>query len=248
MVLHECFTSYYFDEFYREFRLIYPLLEKKMPLVIVLHGAGESHDSLIRHTNNSFYDYAREKQFILAYPRAFQEHWNDGRYEEDTADDVLFLENMIQHINQKVQIDTEHIYLVGFSRGGIFSHTFLSHSSLPIKGIATIGAAVSNKLLPPKDTLTKILMINGVKDGVIDFNGSEKSRTLSAKDSFLHYLSSFPVNLEDCVIKHENEDILLIFHPQFSHIQLLCSFSGRHNWDLKNDFCSIKRIIEFFEL
>lgn len=222
---------------------------QRKPLIVVLHGAGETHEELLKYTDGKFNEYASKLGYCLVYPRAFRDHWNDGRYGIEEADDIAYIEFIINEVCDREYIDVTKIYLVGFSRGGIFAHTFAATSNLKIKGIAAVSSAVSTKLKKPyhsKDI--SVLMINGIQDGVINYYGSSKSKTLSAKESLYFWLSMYTDKKIKLIEKVESDDIKYICCCEYPEILLLESKTGKHSWTLKNNFNSIERIMNFFGL
>src|SRR5579862_7975812 len=98
---------------------------KPTPLLIVLHGRGINASFMITMTGGGFNALADEHGFILVYPNAINEMWNDGRTSSDmksNADDVGFIRALIEHLAAEYAIDRQRVYLTGLSNGGYMAY------------------------------------------------------------------------------------------------------------------------------
>jgi polyhydroxybutyrate depolymerase len=103
------------------------------PLVLVLHGLGETAKQAETLTN--FDHYADADGFVVAYPQALATNvdtaaWNAGPKTGPTqccaaatADDMTWLAGLPKAINKRVAIDPKRVYLAGFSNGGMMAWT-----------------------------------------------------------------------------------------------------------------------------
>lgn len=88
----------------------------KIPLVIVFHGLGMNGKMMIFLTN--FNVESDRKTFAVVYPDAAGARWNDGM--SGGADDITFVDQMLNRISTYVNVDQRRIYGVGMSNGGHF--------------------------------------------------------------------------------------------------------------------------------
>src|SRR5438046_2546863 len=73
--------------------------DKKLPLVIVLHGGGGTGQGMIRLTH--FDDLAQRDSFLVVYPDGWDKQWNDHRVGEKLPfekDDVKFISTLIDYL------------------------------------------------------------------------------------------------------------------------------------------------------
>jgi len=87
---------------------------KKYPLVLYLHGAGERGDDITRVAWHGFLRYVRENNshypFIIVAPQCpFDRYW--GCYTESL---LAFLD----HISEELSVDATRVYVTGLSMGG----------------------------------------------------------------------------------------------------------------------------------
>jgi len=141
------------------------------PLVIALHGGGDSISSFENYTNiTSLVN--RDKDFGVVYPEGINEHWNDGRAESgSTADDISFIEKIISEYKTK---GADKFYLVGMSNGGVMAQSLACTLADQIEGIVVVSATQSTYLQNNCiDTITPIntLFIFGDDDRAFIDNG-----------------------------------------------------------------------------
>jgi polyhydroxybutyrate depolymerase len=101
------------------------------PVVIALHGLGQSVDSLREwlHLEAA----ADREGFSVVYPEAIARKWNYGRPIKDpmpvvngrTVDDVGFIRKLIDGLIDAKIADPAHIYVTGMSRGGLMTYTLV---------------------------------------------------------------------------------------------------------------------------
>lgn len=151
-------------------------LEDKRPLVIVLHGARLS--GWIAEATTGFDKIANQENFIVTYPDALHQQWNDGRSATDTpsygVDDVGFISQLIDYIDWKYHIRKDEVYVVGFSSGGMLAQKIGLEQAEKVSAIAEVAASLP---IPQMDLQLKpsrplsVLMINGTKDHAFPWTG-----------------------------------------------------------------------------
>lgn len=156
-----------------------------IPLIVCLHGGG-AQPSAVRFESR-FDDLMEENgEFMVAYPRgttnAFGSnyYWNDGRFFDDgsspTADDVGFINAVVDHVAADYDVDLSHVYLCGYSNGGYMTVRMMQQSNAkfaafsPLCGhrLPTYNQAVS---LGPPNRPCPMIQFSGVDDLYVKFLG-----------------------------------------------------------------------------
>lgn len=167
------------------------------PLVIALHGAGDSGPGMKRAAG--LYKEADKRGFLVAYPSATGVNWAEGcncvRPDIDGVDDVGFVDAMIDDIAEDHAVDEDRIYVIGYSQGGLFSQHLACERSDRLAGVATVAGLMS---LPVAQSCTPagspdIFFIHGEDDTVLPFDGvpSGPYATLSVYDAFLFWRDTY---------------------------------------------------------
>lgn len=155
--------------------------DETYPLVLNFHGYGDKVENYKNTTNME--KYVNKYNFILVYPQGSCKsnekvpHWNSSEASSDNksqADDLGFINTLIDKIIDEYSINEEKVYAVGYSNGSFFSY-FLACNNLQIKGIASISGSMSNGQEYDTDNKFKILIIHGKKDQIIPYEGNKDS-------------------------------------------------------------------------
>jgi polyhydroxybutyrate depolymerase len=120
--------SFLVDGVYRNYILHIPTgysSATQHPLVLNLHGytSNASQEQLYTQMDVT----ADANNFLVVYPNGISNYWNSFGA---GANDVKFLDSLIERIKQSYNIDTKCIYSCGMSNGGFMSYTLacqLSH-------------------------------------------------------------------------------------------------------------------------
>jgi polyhydroxybutyrate depolymerase len=164
-----------------------------VPLLFVLHGNGMDNDKYrALGAVSEFMNLADEEPFIILYPNgtaadgttgpsgAFAWHIcrADVRNNPRTADDVGFVNALIDWAATSFSIDPERVYSTGASNGGHMSYRLAFELS---DRIAAIGAVIAslpvNSECPtqPENPLA-VLIMNGTDDPIIHWEGGQAGR------------------------------------------------------------------------
>lgn len=111
------------------------------PLMIFLHGAGGTGESLHQRLNPD--DVTDPAGIVTVFPDGLEGTWSVGcvdctRAEALGADDVTFLQTLARHLAETLPIDTTQVYVAGFSQGGSLAHLYGCRASNPPAGIGTV--------------------------------------------------------------------------------------------------------------
>jgi len=121
-----------FDGYERSFRAYVPEScerGKAAPLLITLHGG----DYARAHERTNWHALAEEKRFLVLYPEALRpgvmwNAWSNFSSEHGRADDVRFLDGLLDHVLSDFPIDASRVYLHGQSMGDMMgTHYAFTH-------------------------------------------------------------------------------------------------------------------------
>jgi polyhydroxybutyrate depolymerase len=157
----------------------------KMPLVVLLHGAGGTADWTLEETDMA--TKADRAGFLLAVPDAtradpsrpagFLENpqvWNDngghGLLGASAADDVGFIRAMLDHIENVFSVDRKRVYVTGFSNGACM--TFCLGNELSERFAALAPVSGSLRLKDPHPAIARpTIYIVGSADPLMPLEG-----------------------------------------------------------------------------
>lgn len=169
-----------------------------IPIVIGLHGRGGSNTSwthLLKHFTDA-------GDFIGVYPQGYLNSWNLGK-EPSKADDVAFVEEIIDTLLTYSNVDADKIFVIGSSNGAGMAHK-LGAESNRIRAIAPIASQLieSISMIPNKKPLS-VFQINGDKDTVVPIEGGDRlgHSFLSALESAEKWSSQFHCSQTEDIIE-----------------------------------------------
>lgn len=160
-------------------------LPKGAPLVLVLHGSGESSRDIRIETGYAFERLADKQGFAVAYPDAIEGEWNtcnaagDGEASRRDVDDVGFLSALADKLADDAGIDTDKVFATGVSDGGEMVIRLALEAPQRYRAVAPVAAnleAPDNfKCKPPAQGATSMLLVHGTADRLEPFEGGEGS-------------------------------------------------------------------------
>ena len=180
----------------REFIIYVPdsyTQSSSVPLLFSLHGFGSRAEWNIQYTG--FQSLSDLNGFIIIYPQGTlwktvpsdkngyssegDTHWNVGWEtnlgERSSADDISFIEDLIDWSANNYGIDTNRVYSTGMSNGGFMSYNLACNLSSKIAAIASVTGSMSpvnfNNCDPNHPM--PILQIHGLQDYVVPYLGYE---------------------------------------------------------------------------
>lgn len=168
-----------------------------MPLVIALHGAGDSGPAFKK--SSGLDREADRRGVLMAYPTATGVNWAEGcnctRPDLDGVDDVGYIDAVISDVQSIHPVDENRIYVIGFSQGGLFSQRLACERSTKFAGVATVAGMMSlpvSRACQPSGS-PDIMLLHGENDEVLPLAGvpSGVYATLSVLDTFHFWRSRF---------------------------------------------------------
>jgi len=165
----------------RTYRLIVPTnYDPAMPtpLVLALHGGGGSGEQMCT-LPGGIQELAEREGFIVVCPDAVENHWNDGRGNQeyrsqaDDIDDVGFLLALIGRLSQGYNIDPAQIYVTGASNGGMMTQRMACEAGGAFAAAAVVIASQPANLDCEPERPISILFMSGTDDPLMPYEGGE---------------------------------------------------------------------------
>lgn len=194
------------DTIIREYILHIPTnydSETASPLVINLHGFGDCATDFAESVGGfyNFDDLANEENIIVAYPQGAYRpekedtYWEpgDNGSENIYENDVYFMEQLIEDIASKYNLDMNKIFAIGYSNGAMMAYSLACNASQVFSGIGIMSGA----LLDDDCSLEKsvpIITFHGIADGVLPYDGNQWYRSVSEVVDFWLDLNNIPAN------------------------------------------------------
>ena len=227
-----------------------------VPLMLNFHGFGDNASNFIDYADMRAV--AESDTFILVYPQGScsngSSHWNPcpvGGDNKSTADDLGFIEDMVNEISSQYNIDMERIYAAGYSNGGMMAYGLANYKSDFIAAIAS----VSGVMLDCTDTINHpmpIVDFHGTSDGVLPYNGNNE---LNSVQNTLNYWINFnnttttPTESTDnsggITIEHyiydQGDNSVSVEHYKYiggDHVWFSATFQGQNTSELIWNFVS----------
>ena len=173
--------TYTYGEDLREYTLyvpsIYETSNEAVPLILALHGLGDSNENF---SNVGFHNVADTANAIVVTPEAVQSFlgtaWNNGANVAGIAlnqgvDDVGFLSSLIDSMQARYHIDSTRIYVTGFSMGGMMTQKLACDLNHRVAAIASVAGTLP--LLTSDDCAAErpiaVMHMHGTADGTISY-------------------------------------------------------------------------------
>ncbi len=144
------------------------------PLLIVLHGWGQVADHFIK-----VFEPLTEKGILVAAPQAAHQFYTQmedrrvgfswlTRYQRDqsVSDFVAYMEQFYKMLQEKFEVDSQRVFILGFSQGVSMAYRTWAHSSLPLQGLIACGGDLPPDIQERLDSLRpiQVLLVHGRRD------------------------------------------------------------------------------------
>ncbi|MFN0182961.1 MAG: alpha/beta hydrolase family esterase [Aquabacterium sp.] len=169
----------------RNYRVYVPKgLPRGAPLVLVMHGSGESPQRIRIGTGYAFERLADQHGFAVVYPKSFAFDWNDcsliGDRQVDgvIADDAGFLAALVDKLVVDIGIDPARVHAAGVSNGGSMAMRLALEHPARYRAVAAVIAnlpAPQNFDCKPVAQTTSVMIMNGTLDPLVPYGGGEVS-------------------------------------------------------------------------
>lgn len=149
---------------------------QKYPLVLNFHGHGSN--SLQQERRTDFSQLANSQGIVVVYPQGAvgpdgHTGWDTGPARNPQTNDLLFVSDLLNHVQAILCIDPARIYATGFSNGGGMTNELACKMADRIAAFAPVSGAYPQ--LPGGCSPARpvpILEIHGTSDPVVPYNGS----------------------------------------------------------------------------
>lgn len=156
-----------------------------IPLILCLHGGG-SQPSDVRFESRFDELQSENGEFMVAYPRGTTNsfgsgyYWNDGRKFDDgsspTANDVGFIDAVVDHVAASYDVDLDHVYCCGYSNGAYMTVRMMQQSNDKYGAFGVLCGHRSPTYtgalaLGPPDRACPFVQFSGVDDLFVKFLG-----------------------------------------------------------------------------
>lgn len=159
----------------RSYRLFTPLSldrTRRVPLLLVLGGVGNSAESMVEATG--FDRVAETGELIVAYPDGVNRTWNAGYCCLGDAatgpDDVAFLGRLIDDVEATNNVDPARVLIVGVSAGGMMSYRLGCEMAGRVAGVGSVAGAMVIDDCHAASPVS-VIEIHGTADGLVPYEG-----------------------------------------------------------------------------
>lgn len=166
------------DGIEREYILYLPTTYNEasaVPLVLNFHGFGGSASEYMNYADMR--SLAELDTFILVYPQGScldgASHWNPcpaGAGNKSSADDLGFIESLVNELSSQYNVDMERIYAVGYSNGGMMAYGLANYKSELIAAVASVSGAMLDCTGPVSHPMP-VVDLHGTADAVLPYDG-----------------------------------------------------------------------------
>jgi len=140
--------------------------DKLYPVVFAFHGHGGQND----HWVNTFKEYVNSGEFIGIYPQGHLRCWNLGQ-EESKADDVEFVNLVVEAISGYPNMDFNRMYAIGYSNGSGLVNKLGAKTS-HFRAIACCATQIIQGQEPGDQTHpVSVYQLCGTADDIIPYKG-----------------------------------------------------------------------------
>ena len=227
-----------------------------VPLVLNFHGFGDDASNYMNIADMR--RIAESDTFIVAYPQGScsdgSSHWNPcpiGGDNKSTADDLGFIESLVDEISARHNVDRERVYAVGYSNGGMMAYGLANHQSDLVAAVASVSGA----MLDCQGSISHpmpVVHLHGTSDAVLPYDGdsyySSVQSTLDYWIDFNNTVTTPTLDMDDSggsdighYIYGQGDSSVSVEHYKYvngGHVWFSTTFQGKRTSELVWDFLS----------
>ena len=218
---------------------------RRAPLVIVLHGHGESAENFEKYTGMSVK--ADQEGFIAVYPQALGDpsDWHTAIDGPRKRDDIEFVRRLISLLERRYRIDHRRIYAAGHSNGGIMTYRLASTLSDRIAAIGVTAGSIGMvdslgdtlRIAPPPHPVS-VIHFHGLADPSVPYRGGPESdgpdNIVSVRNTISFWTSAdhCPATPATRTVSADRNVIIESYEPcaKGTEVTLYTIIDGTHRW------------------
>tara|TARA_B100001113_G_scaffold353470_1_gene357923 strand:- start:844 stop:1737 length:894 start_codon:yes stop_codon:yes gene_type:complete len=161
-----------FDGKQREYYYSFPKnTSKSFPLIINFHGF--SSHAIEQEKFSQMNIYAHQNGVGVIYPEGINKSWNIGKNMMNDENDIGFVNALIESVKSNHNIDSDRIYVCGFSNGGEFSYELMCGLSNKIAAFGSVGGnfIINDERSCNINRDIPLIHIHGTKDRLAKYDG-----------------------------------------------------------------------------
>lgn len=180
------------EELVLKYKIRKPLQSTSKPgLLLLLHGVGSNEEDLFRFTDSLPADLvivsARAPYTLAPGKYAWYEvDFSTGKpvfNQEQATKSLQILKLFINQLVERYEIDSDQVYLSGFSQGAIMSYSAGLTFPEKIKGIAALSGRVLEEIRPlikatPQLQKLRVFIAHGTEDRMLPIGYAREAKTL----------------------------------------------------------------------
>ena len=152
-------------------------MSKPIPLIINFHGF--SSNAIEQQEFSQMDNYAHVNGVGVVYPEGINKSWNVGLKAQkfmNEENDIGFVDALIDSVTSKYNIDSNRIYVCGFSNGGEFSYELMCGLSNKIAAFGSVGGnfTINEERSCNVKREIPLIHIHGTKDKLAKYNGYDE--------------------------------------------------------------------------
>ncbi len=182
-----------------------------VPILFNFHGYGGNASEYMMETDMR--SLAESETFILVYPQGSllngAPHWNPSLpsiENKSNADDLGFIEALVNKLSTEHVIDMKRIYACGYSNGGMMSYGLASHKSNLIAAVGSISGTMIETDIMPSHPMP-VIKIHGTADDVLPYNGTNEFN--SVENTLAYWINFNQANTTPVVTNFNNNGTLI---------------------------------------
>ena len=216
-------------------------------LLLSLHGYTSTARANLGYSG--FQSLADQEGFLVVYPQGTilpttqETHWNVGGWTVGSeTDDVLFIGQLLDHLEQNLSLDLSRIYSTGMSNGGFMSYELACQLSERIAAIASVTGSMTPETYAkcnPKRAVP-VLQIHGRLDLVVPYAGNAFTTPIDEVMLYWSRENNCSPESEKLSIPDSTGDGLGGKTERFkscdnnSSVELITLTAMRHEWPIAN--------------
>jgi len=156
------------------YSVLVPQQKGPRPLLIVLHGFGQVAGQFVK-----VFEPLAQTGILVAAPQGAHQLYTNlkerrvgfswlTKYERDqsVSDFVAYMEQFYKLLHETCEVDSQRVFMLGFSQGVSMAYRTWAHSSLPVRGVIACGGDLPPDIVEKLEGLPpiQILLVHGRQD------------------------------------------------------------------------------------